>query len=82
MILQHRVTSMKNKTTALAVLALLGVSFVITGCPYHHRPHAPHPHRLPHLRLPLDSMLQLERQNNAVMLSGLQAGKPAAPRIE
>jgi Mg-chelatase subunit ChlI len=59
---------MKNKTTALAVLALLGVSFVITGCPYHHRPHAPH--RLPHPRLPLDSMLQLEKQNNAVMLSG------------
>ena len=63
---------MKNKATVLALLALLGVSFVITGCPHRHRPHVPHPHRLPHPRLPLDSMLQLERQNNALMLSGLQ----------
>jgi hypothetical protein len=71
---------MKNKATTLAVLALLGVSLVLAGCPRHVRPHAPHPHRLPHPRLPLDSMLQLERQNNAVMLSSLVT-ETAATRI-
>ena len=70
---------MKNKATILAVLALLGVSFVITGCPYYHRPHAPHPHRLPHPLMPLDSMLQPERQNNAVMLSMLRVENPQHP---
>jgi hypothetical protein len=60
---------MKNNATTLAVLALLGVSLVLAGCPRHARPHVPHPHRLPHPLVPMDSMLQLERQNNAVMLS-------------
>ena len=54
---------MKNKAKIQAVLAVLGMSFVISGCPYYHRPHVPHP------RLPLDSMLQLEQQNNAEKLS-------------
>lgn len=60
---------MKNKAKILAVLALLGMSFVISGCPYYHRPHVPHPHRLPHPLLPTGSMLQLEQQNNVEMLS-------------
>lgn len=72
---------MKNKATILAVLALLGVSLALTGCPRHFRPHVPRPHRLPHPLLPLDSMLQLERQSNAVMLSKL-VSEPAAARSE
>ena len=59
---------MKNKATILAVLALVGVSFVITGCPRHHRPHIPHPHRLPHPLQSMDSMLQLDRLGNAKLV--------------
>ncbi len=73
---------MKNKATILAVLALLGVSFVITGCPHHHRPHRPHiphPHRLPHSLLPVDSMLQIGGQNSAEVLSMLVAESPQQP---
>lgn len=70
---------MKNKTTILAVLALLGVSFVITGCPRHYRPHIPHPHRLPHPLQPVDSMLQTDGQNNVAVLSLVVAGKLATP---
>jgi len=74
---------MKNHATILAILALLGVSLVITGCPYHHRPHVPHPHRLPHPGhlLPADSMLQIDRQSNVVVLSKL-VSEPAAGRTE
>jgi len=72
---------MKSKATILAVLALVGVSFVITGCPHHHRPHRPHiphPHRLPHPLQPVDSLLQIDVQNNAAL--AMQAvGKPVAP---
>ena len=62
---------MKNKATILAVLALVGVSFVITGCPHRHRPHrphVPHPHRLPHPLQSMDSMLQLDRLGNAKLV--------------
>jgi hypothetical protein len=71
---------MKNKATILAILALLGASFVITGCPRHHRPHVPHPHRLPHPHhlIPADSMLQIDGQNKAA-LAVRAAEKPAAP---
>jgi len=55
----------KSKTKVLAALAMLGASFVLTGCPSYHRPHAPLPHRLPHPRLPFDSQLQPEPQVNA-----------------
>jgi len=47
---------MKNKTTTLAVLALLGVSMVLAGCPRHIYPHVPHPHRLPHSLLSMDAV--------------------------
>ena len=70
---------MKSKATILAVLALVGASLVITGCPHGHRPHVPRPHRLPHPVLPVDSMLQLERQNTAVMLSMLKAENSQHP---
>jgi hypothetical protein len=71
---------MKNKATILAILALLGASFVITGCPRHHRPHVPHPHRLPHPHhlIPADSMLQIDGRNNTE-LAVRAAEKPAAP---
>lgn len=69
---------MKNKVTTLVVFALLGASLVLAGCPRHARPHVPHPHRLPHPLVPMDSMLQLERQNNAVMLSMRVTGTAAA----
>jgi hypothetical protein len=71
---------MKNKATILALLALLGVSLVITGCPHRHRPHVPRPHRphIPHPLQPVDSLLQLDRQNNVAVLSLVAAGKPAA----
>lgn len=62
---------MKNKATILTVLALLGVIFVIAGCPYRHRPHIPHPHILRPLQS-VDSLLQIDGQNNAALLS-LQA---------
>lgn len=68
---------MKNRTTILTVLALVGVSFVVTGCPHHHRPHRPHiphPHRLPHPLQSLDSMAQPERAASVVAMS------PAAAR--
>ena len=71
---------MKNKTTVLTILALLSASLLLTACPHPVRPHVPRPHRLPRPLLPTDSMLQLERQNNAVMLS-LQITKPATARI-
>ena len=70
---------MKSKATILAVLALVGVTLVITGCPRGHRPHIPRPHRLPLPVLPVDSMLQLERQNTAVMLSMLKAENSQHP---
>ncbi len=61
---------MKNKSTVLAVLALLGVSFVFAGCVVHprHRPHWPHPHRH-HLQAPVDSLLSVQRLNDVTMLS-------------
>lgn len=67
---------MKNQIKVLAVLALLGASFVITGCPHRHRPHVPHPHRLPHPLQPVDSLLQIDGQNNAALAMRV-AGKPA-----
>lgn len=70
---------MKNQTRVLAVLALLGASLVITGCPRHFRPHVPHPHRLPHPLQPVDPMLQTDGQNNVAVLSLVVAGKPAVP---
>ena len=69
---------MKSKATILAVLALVGASLVITGCPHGHRPHVPRPHRLPHPLQPVDSLLQIDRQNNVAVLSLVAAGKPAA----
>lgn len=63
---------MKNKQTVLAVLALLGVSFVLAGCPRHHRPHVPHRLPHPHHLQPVDSMLQIDGQNNAQVLSMLR----------
>lgn len=71
---------MKSKATTLVVLALLGASLVLAGCPRHARPHVPHPHRLPRPLLPMDSMLQLERQNNAALLSA-RVTQAAAARI-
>ena len=68
---------MKNKTTILAVLVLLSVSFVVAGCPYRHRPHIPHPH-IPRPLQPVDSLLQIDGQNNATLLSLRVAGKLAA----
>jgi hypothetical protein len=68
---------MKNKSTMLVVLALLGVSMALAGCPGHFRPHAP---GLPHPLLPVDSMLQLELQNNAATVPG-QRTKSATSRI-
>jgi len=58
---------MKKERTTLAVLALLGVTLVLAGCPRHLRP--PHPHRAPHPRLPLDAMLQMEQQKIAQQYS-------------
>jgi len=67
---------MKNKATILAVLALVGVSFVLTGCPHrHHRPHVPHPHHL----VPANSLIQINEQNNAETSSMLVAGNPRLP---
>lgn len=72
---------MKNKATILAVLALLGVSLVITGCPHGHRPHVPHPHRLPHPLQPVDSLLQVDGLNNA-KLTMLVAESPRTVQIK
>ena len=74
---------MKNQAKVLAILALLGASLVITGCPYGHRPHRPHiphPHRLPHPLQPVGSLLQIDTQNNAPLAMQV-AGKPATSRI-
>ena len=62
---------MKNKSTVLAVLAVLGVSFVFAGCVVHprHRAHWPHPHHRHHLQAPVDSLSPVQRQGNATMLS-------------
>lgn len=70
---------MKNKTTMLTVFALAAVILVVTGCPRHHRPHAPHPHRLPHPRLPLDSMVQPERPAS-MMAMALPTARPTGNR--
>lgn len=69
---------MKNKTTILAVLALLSATFVISGCPYRHRPHIPHPH-VPRPLQPVDSMLQIDRQNSAAVLPMWVEENPARP---
>ncbi len=60
---------MKNQTTILTVLGLTAVILVVSGCPRHHRPHAPHPHRLPHPHLlqPADVMLEIEQRVNAAL---------------
>ena len=59
---------MKNKATILAVLALLGVSVLLTGCPRHHR-HFPRPHHLQQEDLQLGSLLQNERQDSVASVS-------------
>ena len=69
---------MKNKAMVLSVFALLGASLVITGCPRHHRPHIPHPHRLPHPLQPVDSLLQIHGQNGAESAMWV-SGKLATP---
>lgn len=65
---------MKNKSTVLAVLAVLGVSFAFAGCVVHprHRPHWPHPHHphhRHHLQAPVDSLSPVQRPSNVAMLS-------------
>lgn len=58
---------MKHKTKVLAVLALLGTSLILAGCPHHHRrPHIPHPHHLSQSLVPLDY--------SVVMTISLQTG--------
>lgn len=66
---------MKNQTTILTVLGLTAMILVVTGCPRHHRPHAPHPHRLPHPRLlaPADAMLEIEKRVNAAQPMSVSA---------
>lgn len=70
---------MKNQTTILTILGLTAMILVVTGCPRHHRPHAPHPHRLPHPRLPFDSMVQPERPAG-VMVMSLPTARPTGNR--
>ena len=72
---------MKSKATILAVLALVGVTLVITGCPRGHRPHIPRPHRLPLPVLPVDSLLQVDGLNNA-KLTMLVAESPRTVQIK
>lgn len=65
---------MKNKGAILGVLALVGSSFLLAGCPHLHRPHIPRPHRLP-LTLPaVDSMLAAARADARGETTGVGGG--------